>query len=1082
MNKNYTLTLLTLGLFSAQLLLSQSNKRLTAISKDYTVNDKNEIDLIRLDKSTTVYEMNAEAFLNNTVLTNGIRAKQLKAEADNLGFSHVRYQLTYNNVPVHNAQVITHSKEGKIVSVNGYLTDISKPSNSVSITEKKALDLALQKVNAKKYKWENKKEEQYLRKAYNQSDFSFYPKGELVVYSKEGNANLYAYKFPIYADEPLYGANVFVDANSGTILAEENLICTVNATATANTKYSGVNTMMTDSTGPGSYRLRETGRGNGIETYNVNNTTTYSNTDFTNTTTIWPSTAPVQVGTDAHWGAEMTYDYYWVKHNRNSIDNLGFKLLSYVHYSNNYNNAFWNGMYMTYGDGDGSSFYVFTALDVCGHEITHGVVSKTANLGSGEAGALNEAFADIFGTTIENYARPSNWNWIIGGDITPGGVGLRDMSNPKSLGQPDTYKGTNWDAGGEVHQNNGPCIYWYYLLCQGGTGVNDFASSYTVSGLGMSTAADIAYKALTSYFVPTTNYTSARNYCKQAAMSIYGPCSNEVYQTENAWYAVGVGGLPAGASTPTANFGSSGTLNCSLPYTSNFINSSVAADTYAWDFGDGSSVSTSTNPAHTYTANGTYNVKLKAISSCAALPDSIIKNAYIVINAPAAPTTTDDVRCGAGSVNLNASGTGQQYWYANASATGAPIFVGNTYTTPTLTNTTTYYVVNTFTNANVFGGASSPTIGTGANYPGTTPYDSFTVVQPCILKTVMVQATSSNTRTIQLRDKSNAVLQSTVVTIPAGISTVTLNFNLVPGTGYRLGLGTGPGSLYRNNAGVTYPYNIGGLVNITGSSQGPNYYFFYYNWELVPGDCKSTVAAVTGTILPGSALSVNSASICSGQNASLIANGSPTYSWSTGASTSSISVSPSVTTVYTVSANTASCGTIIQTSTVTVSPSPVATLTIATNTSCASDSLVVLSGSPTGGVFTGTGVSGNNFDPSIGIGNYVITYNYTDPVSGCFASASKTITVSACVGIQELNSSATIKLYPNPAFDFVMITNQKETELAFKVYDATGKLLIVKQLNGKSNRIDINTLAKGIYFIEAQDNNKNTYRQKIVKQ
>jgi len=174
MNKNYTLTLLTLGLFSAQLLLSQSNKRLTAISKDYTVNDKNEIDLIRLDKSTTVYEMNAEAFLNNTVLTNGIRAKQLKAEADNLGFSHVRYQLTYNNVPVHNAQVITHSKEGKIVSVNGYLTDISKPSNSVSITEKKALDLALQKVNAKKYKWENKKEEQYLRKAYNQSDFSFY--------------------------------------------------------------------------------------------------------------------------------------------------------------------------------------------------------------------------------------------------------------------------------------------------------------------------------------------------------------------------------------------------------------------------------------------------------------------------------------------------------------------------------------------------------------------------------------------------------------------------------------------------------------------------------------------------------------------------------------------------------------------------------------------------------------------------------------------------------------------------------------------------------------------------------------------
>jgi Zn-dependent metalloprotease len=1081
MNKKHTLKFLTLGLFFSQLLNSQSNQRLSAISKDFMVNDKNEIDLIRLDKTTSVYETNAEAFLNNTILTNGIRVSKLRSETDKLGFNHTRYQLTYNNIPVHNAQVIAHCKDGKIVSVNGYLSDINKPSNSISLTEKKALELALKKVNAKKYKWENKAEEQHLRKVYNQPNFTYYPKGELVIYSKENGTNLYAYKFAIFADEPLYGSNVFVDANNGSILAEENQICTVDVPATANTKYSGVNTMMTDSTGPGAYRLRETGRGGGIETYNLSNSTTYTNTDFTNTTTIWPTTAPVQVGTDAHWGAEMTYDYYWLKHSRNSIDNLGFKLLSYVHYGTNYNNAFWNGSYMTYGDGDGSSFYIFTALDVCGHEITHGVVSKTANLGSGEAGALNEAFADIFGTTIENFARPSNWNWKIGSDITPGGVGLRDMSNPKSLGQPDTYKGINWDAGGEVHQNNGPCIYWYYLLCMGGTGVNDNASSYTVTGLTMPTAADIAYRGLTTYFVPTTSYATARNYCKQAAIDLHGACSNEVYQTENAWYAVGVGGVPAGTMTPTADFTSTSSLNCSLPFTANFANISVAADSYLWDFGDGSSVSTSTNPVHTYTSNGTYNVKLKASSSCASSSDSITKNAYIVLNAPPTATTTNDSRCGSGTVNLVANATGQAYWYTSSSATGTPVFIGNPYT-PTLSTTTSYYVVNTFTNASVFGGPASPTIGTGANYPGNTAYDSLTVIQPCILKSVMVQAASTATRTIQLRSNTNAVLQSTVVNIPAGTSTVAVNFTLTPGYGYRLGLGTGPASLYRNNGGVSYPYNIGGLVKLTGSSQGPSYHFYFYNLELQPGDCRSGIASVTGTILPGSNMTVNSTTICSGQSASLTASGSTTYTWSTGANTSSIVITPSVTTVYTVSANTASCGTIVKTPTVTVNTTPVVSMSIATNVSCTNDSLVALTGSPSGGIFTGTSVSGNNFNPSIGVGTYTVTYNYLDPINGCYASAAKSITVSACTGIHELNNSAYIKLYPNPANDYLMLTSEKETDLTFKIYDATGKILIVKQLSGRSNRIDINTLAKGIYFIEAQDNSKNTYRQKIVKQ
>jgi hypothetical protein len=399
--------------------------------------------------------------------------------------------------------------------------------------------------------------------------------------------------------------------------------------------------------------------------------------------------------------------------------------------------------------------------------------------------------------------------------------------------------------------------------------------------------------------------------------------------------------------------------------------------------------------------------------------------------------------------------------------TGTPVFIGTNYT-PTLSSTTSYYVVNTFTNPAVFGGPASPTIGTGANFPGTTAYDSLTVLQPCILKTVMVQAAGTATRNIQLRDKSNAVLQSTVVTIPAGLSTVTLNFNLNAGYGYRLGLGPGTSQLYRNNSGVSYPYNIGGLVNITGSSQGPNYHFFFYNWEVASGDCKSAAVPVTGTISPGSGISVNSSTICSGSTTSLIASGATTYTWNTGSNSSSITVSPSVTTVYTVSSNDATCGLITQTSTVNVNPTPIVTFSSTTISSCTDDSLVVLTGSPSGGVFTGTGVFGNNFDPGIGVGNYVISYTYFDSF-GCGGVATKTISVSACVGIHEIKNSSNFKIYPNPANDYLMITNEKEADITFKLFDATGKLLITKQL-------------KGIYFIETSDSSKNTYRSKVIKQ
>ncbi len=931
MKKLYSHGLAILTLLTSNVLLAQNNQKLKEIAQETSYNKNNQIDFVKLKNSTSIYESNAEAFLSSSVLDEGVKAKKYKTEIDKLGFTHTKYQLFYNSTLINNAVIIVHSQNGKIVSVNGDVNAIQKPVNSVVINEAKALQLALQKVNAKKYKWENKDEETFMKKSLNKPDFTYYPKGELVLYSKENNTSSavhYAFKFKIYADAPLYAANVIVDAQTGAILAEENLICTADAPSTANTKYSGVQSFTTDMVSAGNYRLRETGRGLGIETYNLNNTTTYTNTDFTYTSNIWPNTAPVQTGEDAHWGAEMTYDYYKLNHGRNSIDNAGYKLLSYVHYSTNYNNAFWNGSYMTYGDGNGTLFTILTALDVCGHEITHGLTNFTAGLnggGTGEADALNEGFSDIFGTTIENFARPSNWDWKIGADITPSGAGLRNMSNPNILGQPDTYLGTNWDFSGEPHNNNGPSIFWYYLLCQGGTGVNDISNSYTVTGLGMATAAKIAFRALTVYFVPSTNYMAARNYAIQAATDLYGICSNEVKQTTNAWYAVGVG--PAYSSTVASNFNASSTSFCAVPVNITFNNTTAGGMTYQWNFGDGSAVSTATNPVHTYTASGTYAVKLKSLG-CLSSTDSITKPAYITISTPANPTTTGASRCGTGTVSLGATGGPQLYWYATPTPTGVPLTIGTNYVTPSIGSNTTYYVVNTATNAAVFGAPTSSASGTGSNYTTATAYDYFDVYQPCTLRSVIAYASVAGNRTIELRNSANAIITSTVINMVVGANTLNLNFALPVATGLRLGLNSASAvNLFRTNSGgPAYPLNIGGLLDIQGTSAATaGYFYFYYNWQVQKDACTSAAIPVTATVSPGPALAVNSSTICNGQSTNLTVSGATTYSWSSGQTTSVISVTPGTTTSYTVYGTTSSCTSSSITSVV-VNPNPTVTV------------------------------------------------------------------------------------------------------------------------------------------------------------
>ncbi len=845
--------------------LAQDGQRLAGAS---VVDHSGITNLPCFIKLNASQQMRTENFVDWAVYALNVPAtstfKSYETFSDELGYTHTRYKQYMNGYPVEATQIISHIKEGKVVMLNGdYYQNFSSVS-AASMTEQSALQLALKKVNAKKYAWENKNLEAHERMATNTPDFTFYPKGELVYVHKKNtgysaeNMRL-AYKFNIFAEVPLYRSNVFVDAATGEILDEQSLICTANVIGTAVTKYSGTVTMTCDNAS-GPFRLRETGRGNGIQTYNLQNgTSTGSAVDFTNGSSNWNVSGVDQAAADAHWGAEMTYDYYKNVHNRNSIDNAGYMLRSYVHYSNNYVNAFWNGSYMSYGDGDGTQYDIMTALDICGHEITHGLVSNTAGLGGGEAGALNEAFADIFGTSIEAYARPSQNDWIMAKDIGIGGAQIRDLANEHNSGEgagPNCYLESGyWDAvNQEVHINSGPAGHWYYLLTVGGTGTSGCGNNYNVVGLTMAKSEKIAFRGLTVYFTSNTTYANARSFTIQAATDLYGNCSQELASTTNAWFAVNVGAAYTGG-VPAASFAVTGsTQSCTAPLTVTFTNTSSGATSYNWTFGDGGT-STTASPAHTYTAPGVYNVQLVATGTCSAnSKDTMLQNNIIVVNGPPTAASPSVPACGPQSYVLNGSGPGSLTWY-NASG---QVGTGSAYTTPVLTVTTTYSVTSSIMVAGSATLAGAPTntatLGAGSFLAiSNNHYLVFDVVSAFTLKSVdiYVQSTTSTTA-VSIEDAGGTVLYSLTPTLSVtGKNTIPLNWHLPLGTGYKI-KATGTNGLFRNSAGANYPIAVGSVANITANDvmgTAPTYYYWFYNWVYASDvPCPSSPTIVTAVI------------------------------------------------------------------------------------------------------------------------------------------------------------------------------------------------------------------------------------------
>ena len=458
---------------------------------------------------------------------------------DRDGTQHVRYDRTYKGLRVVGGDlVVEKAKSGAVRDVHWNSSGkVAVASTSPAVSEASAESSGAKRAG-------------YAPKAND---------GELVVWAGSGSPRLAwdVVTEGVKADQTPSRLHTLVDARSGAVLTSWDEV----VEGTGNSMYSGTVTL--NSIQSGSNWLLKDSVGN--YTTDLNGATTGTGTQFTDADNVWGngSTSSRQTaGVDAQYGAEKTFAYYKNVLGRNGIWNTGVGARSRVHYGNAYNNAFWDGTQMTYGDGAGNT-KPLTSIDVAAHEMSHGVTENTAALVySGDAGGLNEATSDIFGTAVEFYANaPADpGDYLIGEKININGNGtpLRYMDKPSKDGASQDC----WTTGTknlDPHYSSGPLNHWFFLASEGSGArtVNGVAynsptcDGSTVTGAGRSNIEKVWYRTLSTKLTSSSNYAAARNGAIASAKELFGATSATCTAVEKAFTAIAVpAGTEACGTTP----------------------------------------------------------------------------------------------------------------------------------------------------------------------------------------------------------------------------------------------------------------------------------------------------------------------------------------------------------------------------------------------------------------------------------------------------------------------------------------------------------------------------------------------------
>ncbi|KAA0546395.1 peptidase M4 family protein [Bacillus sp. BGMRC 2118] len=513
-------------------------------------NEKASVPLFVKERQAEKYSAsthgNAIDYLKKNEAKTGIREpeKSLKMKnvvKDELGMTHVRYHQVVNGIPVEGSDVIVHfNKNNEVVLVNGRVNQTIEEnvvSTMTTLSSEDALKHALTSVNAPE-------------------ELTYEPTSELVIYPFEGeNHTVYKVNVNFMGDEP---GNwfVFVDAKTGEVIDQYNGLMHADEMKTQKGVGKGVHgdhrelhiTQVKEPNAGTKFALADYSHENlgGIITYDAKNDNTSSNdTVYVGNSASFKEDYDRAL-VDAHYNSEKVYDYFLNEHGRNSLDGNGMAIISRVHYGNNYNNASWNGRWMTYGDGDGVFMTSLSAgLDVAAHEMTHGVISHSANLVyRNQSGALNESFADIFGALVDDS------DWEMGEDImapaakADGVTRLRSLSDPNSVVVSNEQRRAYSTNGGVYPDHMDEFYHMPTSVDGGGVHVNSSITNHAAYLIGQEIGREklgkIYYRALTVYLTANSNFSDARQAVVQSAIDLYGEGSTEVTAANVGFDAVGI--------------------------------------------------------------------------------------------------------------------------------------------------------------------------------------------------------------------------------------------------------------------------------------------------------------------------------------------------------------------------------------------------------------------------------------------------------------------------------------------------------------------------------------------------------------
>lgn len=420
------------------------------------------------------------------------------ASRDALNVDHVRFRQRHKGVPVRGSELTVHLRGGRVVAANARIAEDLPDNVGATISAGEAQQHALELVQARM--GDRASDAQFTTVALEIFDRGLFDQGE-------GPARLAWF---VELRGMALRQWTWIDAENGNLLFDVDQITDARVRQVYNVNHG--------SSLPGTLARSEGGGANGDE--DVDEAYTFSGD---------------------------TYDYFSSVHGRDSYNNAGATLLSSVHYGTNYANAFWNGTQMVYGDN-------YTADDVVGHELTHAVTERSANLiYSGQSGALNESFSDIFGETVDQLNGAgndaTNVRWLEGEDL-PGGH-IRNMMTPTLRGHPGKMSDpelscTSYDNYG-VHLNSGIPNHAYALMVDGGT-----YNGRTITGIGLTKAGKIEYRALTNYLTASATFLDDYNALNQSCTDLIGTAgitSADCTQVNRALEAVEMN-LPWGCSPP----------------------------------------------------------------------------------------------------------------------------------------------------------------------------------------------------------------------------------------------------------------------------------------------------------------------------------------------------------------------------------------------------------------------------------------------------------------------------------------------------------------------------------------------------